>query len=184
MIDAIKYIKNLIGEGKNVCIFSCEDPYNTPFHRDILKLTQELETDYLHLVTKAGGIVDLASVDLGLQYKGINAFGVFGHYGNVHSHEVCAAIKALGGDYSAYGPDLRKHVDSLGRQFKYDPTKTTRDNIIRWVKAQYDLMLHLVPEKQKTLKNAVKSDIIIFGGIVENSHDARNYEAKILFTNL
>lgn len=180
-MEALQFLKDLIKQGKKICIFSCEDPYNTPFHRDLLKLTQELETDYLHLVTKAGGVADLASVDLGLQAKGINAFGVFGHYGNVHGHEVCAAIRALGNGYDNYGPDLKKHIDFLKTRFEYNTKKTLEDNIIEWVKNQYGLMIKEIPKKQKTLKNAVQGDIVVFGGIVENSDDARKYEAKILF---
>ena len=94
-MEAMQYIKSLIDQGKKVGIFSCEDPYNAPFHRDVLNLT-----DYAHLVTKASGIVVPASLELGLQAKGINAWGVFGHYGNVHGHEVCAAIASLNNGYA------------------------------------------------------------------------------------
>jgi len=71
-MEAIPYIRSLLEEGKKVGMFSCEDPYNTPFHRDVLNLA-----DYTHLVTKASGIVVPASLELGLQAKGINAWGVF-----------------------------------------------------------------------------------------------------------
>ena len=178
-MDSISYIQNLINSDKKVGIFSCEDPYNTPFHRDILKLS-----DYVHLIPKAGGVVIPSSLDLGLQAKGINAWGIFGHYGIVHGHEVCAAIKALSGDYSNYGPDLRKHIISLSKQYKYQSAKSLRDNIEYSIENQYNLLLKLIPEKQKTLKGAVQGDIIIFGGLVENSHDGKSYKAEVLFSNI
>ena len=177
-MEAINNIKNLVEQGKNVGIFSCEDPYNTPFHRDILELT-----DYIHLVPKAGGVVIPESLDLGLQAKGINAWGIFGHYGIIHGHELCAAIKALSGDYSQYGPDLRKHISVLSEQYKYQSKKSLRDNVIDWVKNQYELLLKLIPAKQRTLKGAVQGDIVIFGGLVENSKDAKGYKAEVLFMN-
>ena len=177
-MEAVQYIKNLIGQGKKVGIFSCEDPYNTSFHRDLLNLT-----DYLHLVPKASAIVVPASLDLGLQAKGINAFGIFGHYGNVHNHEVCAAIKALNRGYDDFGPHLKADLDTVAKQFIYQTNKSLKDNILDWVKTQYELLLKLIPEKQKTLKGAVQENIIIFAGLVENSHDGKSYKAEILFTN-
>ena len=177
-MEAISYVKNLIKEGKKVGIFSCEDPYNTPFHKDLLALT-----DYMLLVPKASGIVVPASLDLGLQAKGINAWGVFGHYGNVHGYEVCAAICALNSGYDHFGHDLKKSLDSLAKQYTYQPEKSVMDNILDWVKIQYDLLLKLIPKKQKTLKGAVQGDIVIFAGLVENSHDAKTYKAEILFSN-
>lgn len=113
-MDALGYIKKLIKNGNKVGIFSCEDPYNTPFHRDILNLT-----DYILLVPKAGGMVVPESLDLGLQAKGINAWGVFGHYGIVNGHKVCAAIKALDGDFNSFGPDFKKHLRLLSNQYMY-----------------------------------------------------------------
>lgn len=177
-MEAISYIKNLLKEGKKIGIFSCEDPYNTSVHRDILKLT-----DYMHLVPKAGGVIVPESLDLGLQAKGINAWGIFGHYGVVHGHEVCAAIKALNGDYSNYGADLRKHIDLLSKQYKYQSAKSLRDNVIGWVENQYNLLLKLITQKQKTLNGAVEGDIAIFGGLIENSNDGKSYKAEILFKN-
>lgn len=178
-MESIKYIKNLLKEDKKLCIFSCEDPYNTPFHKDLYKLT-----DYLHFVPKAGGRVIPASLDLGLQAKGVNAFGIFGHYGLVHGNEVCAAIKALGGDYSNYGQDLRADIDSIGKQYNYQKDKSVRENIIGWIENQYKLLLKLIPEKQRTLKGAVQGDITIFCGLVENSEDGKSYKAEILFSNI
>ena len=178
MQPAIPYIKNLIDQGKKVGIFSCEDPYNTPFHRDVLNLT-----DYVHLVLKASGIVVPASLELGLQAKGINAWGVFGHYGNVHGHEVCAAISSLNNGYAKFGPHLKSDLDSLSQQFTYQPAKSLKDNITDLVKNQYGLLLKLILEKQKTLQGAVQDKVVIFGGLVENSEDAKSYKAKILFTN-
>ncbi len=177
-MEAISYVKNLIAEGKKVGIISCEDPYNTPFHKDLLALT-----DYMLLVPKASGIVVPASLDLGLQAKGIDAWGVFGHYGNVHGHEVCAAICALNSGYDHFGPHLKKNLDSLAEQFAYQPEKSLKENIVDWVQSQYELLLKLIPEKQKTLKGAVQGDIVIFAGLVENSHDTKTYKAKILFSN-
>ena len=177
-MEAIPYIKNLINQGKKLGIFSCEDPYNTPFHRDLLK-----STDYMQLVPLAGGLVVPSSLDLGLQAKGINAWGIFGHYGIVHEHEVCAAIKALSGDYSQYGQDLRKHIDLLSKQYKYQSAKSLRDNVIGWVENQYKLLLKLIPEKQKTLNGTVEGDIAIFGGLVENSNDGKSYKAEVLLKN-
>lgn len=176
-MEAIHYVKNLIEQGRKVGIFSCEDPYNTPFHRDLLVLT-----DYMLLVTKASGVVVPASLDLGLQAKGINAWGIFGHYGNVHNHEVCAAIAALQNGYVHFGQHLRSDLDSLAQQYAYQPEKSLRQNVVDWVKSQYELLLKLIPEKQK-LKGAVQGDIVIFGGLVENSHDAKSYKAEILFPN-
>lgn len=177
-MDAIQYIKDLIKQGKKVGIFSCEDPYNTPFHKDLLNLT-----NYIHFVPRASGLVVPASLDLGLQAKRINAWGVFGHYGNVHGHEVCAAIGALNSGYYHFGPDLRADLDSIAKQYAYQSNKSLRDNIIDWIKNQYELLLKLISEKQKTLQGAVQGDIVIFAGLVENSDDARSYKAEILFTN-
>ena len=176
-MEAIHYVRDLIEQGKKVGIFSCEDPYNTPFHKHLLALT-----DYMLLVPKASGLVVQASLDLGLQAKGINAWGVFGHYGNVHNHEVCAAIAALQNGYGHFGPHLKSDLDSLAQQYAYQPEKSLRQNIVDWVKSQYELLLKLIPEKQK-LKGAVKGNIIIFGGLVENSEDAKTYKAEVLFSN-
>ena len=176
-MEAIQYIKSLIGQGKKVGIFSCEDPYNTPFHRDVLNLT-----DYVHLVTKASGIVVPASLELGLQAKGINAWGVFGHYGNVHWHEICAAIGALNTGYGHFGPHLKKDLDSIAQKFTYQPAKSLKDNIQDWIKNQYELLLRLIPEKQKALKGAVQGNITIFAGLIENSEDGKSYKAEILFS--
>lgn len=177
-MEAIQYVKNLIEQGRKVGIFSCEDPYNTPFHKDLLSLT-----DYMHFVPRASGLVVPASLDLGLQAKGINAWGVFGHYGNVHGHDVCAAIAALQSGYGHFGRDLRKDLDSLSRQYAYQSDKSLRENVVDWVKVQYEFLLKLIPEKQRTLKGAVQGDIVIFAGLVENSNDAKSYKAEILFTN-
>jgi len=177
-MNAINYISGLVKDGRKAGIFSCEDPYNTPFHRDILKLT-----DYIHLIPKAAGVVIPESLDLGLQAKGINAWGIFGHYGVVHGHEVCAAIKALGSEHSDYGPDLRKHISLLSKHYKYQPAKSLRENVTAWVENQYYLLLKVVTEKQRALKGAVQGDIIIFGGLVENSADGKVYKAEVLFKN-
>lgn len=177
-MEAIPYIKSLIEQGKKVGVFSCEDPYNTPFHRDLLNLT-----DYLHLVLKASGMVVPASLDLGLQAKGINAWGMFGHYGNFHGHEVCAAVGALNTGYRHFGLHLKKDLDSIAHKFTYKPAKSLRDNIKDWIKNQYELLLRLIPEKQKTLKGAVQGNIAIFAGLIENSEDGKSYKAEILFTN-
>lgn len=178
-MEAISYVKNLIDQGKKVGIFSCEDPYNTPFHKDLLALT-----DYIHFVPKASGMVVPASLDLGLQAKGIDTWGVFGHYGNVHGHDVCAAIAALSKDYSSTGPDFKKDLDSLAQQYAYQPEKSLRENVIDWIENQYNLLLKLIPEKQKHIQGAVQGNIVIFGGLVENSEDAKTYKAEILFSNL
>ena len=176
-MDAIGYINDLIQNGKKVGIFSCEDPYNTPFHRDLYSMT-----DYLLLKPKAGGKVDPATLDLGLQAKGINAWGVFGHYGNVDGHEVCAAIAALNNGHASYGPHLSEYITYLSRGFKYDPAKSLKENIERWTENEYKDLLMFVQEKQRTLKGAVQGEIIILGGLVENSHDGRDYKAHILFS--
>jgi len=177
-MNAIKYIDGLIKNGRKVAVFSCEDPYNTPFHRDIYNLTS-----YLHFIVKAGARVVPASLDLALQAKGINAFGVFGHYGVVHGHEVCAAIKALSGDYSSYGPDLKAEIDAIARQYKYQMSLPIKGNVVSWTMLQYELLSRLLPQKQKTLKGTVQGDIIIFCGLVENSHDAKSYKAEILLSS-
>jgi len=44
-------------------------------------------------------------------------------------------------------------------------------------------LLKILPEKQKTLYGAVQGDIIIFGGLVENSEDGKSYRSQILFSN-
>ena len=176
--DAVEYMKALIRNGRKIGVFSCEDPYNTPFHRDILNIT-----DYVHLVPKAAGAVVPESVDLGLQAKGINAWGIFGHYGIVHGHEVCAAINALNNGQNSHGPDLSAYIQSLTKNFQYQPKKSLRENIIAWIEIQHKLLLQMIKEKQAILKGAVQGDIIIFGGLLENSSDGKNYQAKILFTN-
>lgn len=135
------------------------------------------------MVTKASGIIVPASLELGLQAKGINAWGVFGHYGTVHGHEVCAAIGALNTGYGHFGPHLKKDLGSIAQQFAYQPTKSLKGNIKDWIKNQYELLLRLIPEKQKTLKGDVQGNITIFAGLVENSEDGKSYKAEILFTN-
>jgi len=179
MQQAIPYIKDLIEQGKKLGIFSCEDPYNTPFHKDLYSTT-----NYLHFVPKASGIVVPASLDLGLQAKGINAWGGFGHYGIVEGHDVCAAIGALHKGYDETGLHFKADLDSLSGLYTYQPEKSLKDNILDWTKSQYDLLLKLIPEKQKTVKGAVQGDIVIFGGLVENSDDGEGYKAEILFTNV
>ena len=175
--EAIGYIGNLIKDGRKVGIFSCEDPYNTPFHRDILK-----QTDYVHLIPKAGGVVIPESLDLGLQAKGINAWGVFGHCGVVNGHEVCAAIKALNNGYHKYGPDLKRHIGNLSKYYHYQQEKTLKENIA-WIETQYNLLLTTLQQKQNIFYKTVQGNIIIFGGLVENSGDGKSYKAKILFSN-
>lgn len=177
-MNAIDYINDLIKDGRRVGIFSCEDPYNTPFHRDLFELT-----DYMHFVPKAAGIVIPESLDLGLQAKKINAWGIFGHYGVVHGQEVCAAIAALNNGHHSYGPDLRKYVELLASQYEYQPQKSLRENIEDWIKNQYDLLLKLVQEKKAILKGSVQGDIVIFAGLVENLKNGKDYKARTLFSN-
>ncbi|SRR3989338_3562323 len=177
--NAVDFVKGLIADGKKVGVFSCEDPYNTPFHRDLLHASQ----GYLHLITKAGGIVLQDSVDLGLQAKGINAWGVFGHYGNVHGHDVCAAIRMLGSGYDNAGPHFKKHMDYLGKNFRYNQSISLEENIVEWVKRQYEFLCKIIPQKQQTISGAVQGNIIIFGGIVYNSEDGKAYTANVLFRN-
>ena len=177
-MDAIEFISMLVREGKKIGIFSCEDPYNTPFHRDLLQITH-----YMHLVPQAAGRVVPASLDLGLQAKGINAWGVFGHHGVVHGHEVCAAISALNNGHHNYGPHLAQYIQSLASQFTYNTQKTLKENVEEWVKHQYNTLLGLVTEKQRTLKGAVQGDIVVFAGLIENSHDGKDYQARVMFSN-
>ena len=177
-MDAIEFVKKLVKNGNKVGIFSCEDPYNKPFHRDILKTS-----DFLHLVPQTAGRVIPSSLDLGLQAKGINAWGVFGHYGIINGHEVCAAIKALNNGHSDYGPHLSEYIQSLSKEFNYNSEISLKENIKLWVNYEYEKLLRLAPEKQSILKGAVQGDIIIFGGLVENSHYGKRYKANILFSN-
>lgn len=177
-MEAMQFIKDLIKSGKKVGIFSCEDPYNTPFHRDLLQ-----QTDYLHLVPQAAGRVVASSLDLGLQAKKINAWGIFGHYGVVNGHEVCAAIASLNNGHSQYGPHLSEYMQSLAREFSYDSRKSLQENIERWIKHEYDKLLSIVLKKQRTLKGTVQGDVDIFAGVVYNSQDGKSYKAEILFSN-
>lgn len=179
MIEAVLYVRSLIRKGRKVGVFSCEDPYNTPFHRDLLNASD----GYFHLVPRAGARVARTSLDLGLQKKGINAWGIMGHYGVVEGHEVCAAIGALNGDYKQLGPDLSRAIGGFTQYFEYDPAKSLRENVINWVKCQYELLLEIVTERQRTLPGSVQGDIVIFGGLVENSPDGKDYDAQILFSN-
>lgn len=177
-MDAINYINDLIQSGRKIGIFSCEDPYNTSFHRDLLQ-----KTDYMLLKQIAGGKVEPATLDLGLHAKGINAWGVFAHYGIVEGHEVCSAIGALNNGHANYGPHFSAYIEALSKEFRYDPKIPLKENIERWVRHEYEKLLRLVPEKQKILKGVLQDDIIIFAGLVENSHDGKDYKARILFSN-
>ena len=176
-MEAITYIKKLIADGKNITVFSCEDPYNTPFHHDLLTINPK----YVHLVPEIGSLIKPASIDLALQHKHINAFGVFGHYGIVHGKEVCAALKALSGDYSHYGHDLQKVIQKISEKFAYAVDKNLRDNVIAWTEQQFRELKESTKYKQRTLKGAVQGDIVIFAGIVENLDDAKKYKAEVLW---
>lgn len=179
MIEALEYVKSLVKQGRKVGVFSCEDPFNTPFHRDLLNASD----GYFHLVPRAGARVVRTSLDLGLQKKGINAWGIMGHYGVVEGHEVCAAIRSLNGDYRHLGPDLSRAIGGFTQHFEYDTRKSLRENVINWVQCQYELLLKIVQEKQRTLPGSVQGHIVIFGGLVENSADGKKYDAQILFSN-
>lgn len=52
-MEAVGYIRDLINEGKKVGIFSCEDPLNATFHKDLFNLS-----NYLHAHFTPGGIVE------------------------------------------------------------------------------------------------------------------------------
>lgn len=178
-MEAIQYISKLVKGGRKIGIFSCEDPYNSQFHKDLYIATE----NYLHFVPRAAGRVIPSSLDLGLQAKGINAWGIFGHYGTVHGHEVCAAINALNGDWSNYGADLQQELSLISLQYSYNKQKSLKENVVEWTRGQYNLLLEMVLGKQKALKNAVKGKIIVFGGMIENSEDGGSYAAEILFSN-
>ena len=67
-------------------------------------------------------------------------------------HDVCAAIKALNGDYSHYGPNLIEHLGNLSKQFKYNPAKSLEENVRDFVKHQYERLITIIPDKQRSLK--------------------------------
>ncbi len=80
----VDYVREQIAQGRRVVVFSCEDPLNTRFHRDLLALG-----DYLHLKTAMAAQVDPASVELGAALKGIDSWLVVGH---TDGQQVCGAI--------------------------------------------------------------------------------------------
>ena len=104
--NAIAYVAKLIQKGYKVGIFSCEDPLNTPFHKDILSLR-----GYTHLRTEAGALVSPATLELGITRKGITAFGIFAHYGNIHGHDVCGAVNAIIKGYENEQLNFKRHLD-------------------------------------------------------------------------
>ena len=176
-MEAIPYIRQLVKQGKNVAVFSCEDPYNTPFHHDLLGVNPH----YVHFVPAAGSMISPASIDLGLQAKHIDAFGVFGHYGVIHGNEVCAAVKALAGDYSHYGPDLQKAIQRIAEKFAYKVDKGLKDNVLAWTEKQFQELKELIKYKQRTLKGAVKGPIEVFAGIVQNLEEGKKYSAEVIW---
>ncbi len=179
-MEAIPYITQLISKGKNVGIISCEDPYNSLFHHDVLTINPQ----YVHLMTEIGSRIKPASIELALQFKHINSFGIFGHYGLIHGNEVCAAIKALEGNYSHYGPELEKVIQRIAEKFTYRINKDLRGNVLAWTEQQFRELIELVGEKQRTLKGAVHGQIEVFAGIVENLEHATKYKAEVIWREI
>ena len=128
-----------------------------------------------------GSLIKPSSIDLALQAKHINAFGIFGHYGVVHESEVCAAINALSGDYSHFRPDLQKAIRKIAEKFEYDIDKDLKSNVIAWTEQQFEELKEIIKYKQMTLSGAVDDTIKVFAGIVENLEDAKTYSAEVLW---
>lgn len=173
MSDAIGFIRDLINNRRKVGIFSCEDPLNAPFHKDVFNLS-----NYLHAHLTPGGIVEPHTLDLGLSHKGIDAWGVFGHYGEFNSKKVCGAVNALLKGYENEGEDFKKYLANLERKFPFDKDKSLKENVNLLIKSQYDFLIESIKEKQKNFD--LKKEIIVFAGIVYNLSET-DYKSEILF---
>lgn len=176
-VEAISYIRKLVSKHMNIAVISCEDPYNTPFHHDLYSINPK----YIHFIPEIGSRIKPASIDLALQAKHINAFGVFGHYGIVHGKKVCAAVDALTGNYSHYGPDLQKAIIEISEKFAYDLDRNLKHNVLAWTEQQFQELKELIKYKQRRLKDAVHGPIEVFGGIIENLDDAKKYKAEVIW---
>jgi hypothetical protein len=175
-MDSIDYIKSLMEQGRKVGIFSCEDPLNAPFHRDVFNLGT-----YLHPHFTPAGIVELYTLDLGLSHKGIDAWGVFGHYGTVDGAKVCGAVNALLKGYENEGKDFKNYLDKLKERFPIDTGKSLKENVELLIKAEYDFLREEIRKKQEEF--GLTRDIIVFGGIVYNLSRTK-YSSKILFKDV
>ena len=175
MSDAIDYIRNLINDGKKVGIFSCEDPLNALFHKEIFNLE-----NYLHAHFTPGGIVEPYTLDLGLSHKGIGAWGVFGHYGEFNSKKVCGAVNALLKGYENEGKNFKEYLDNLKIRFPLNKDKSLKENVILLTKNEYEFLSKSIIEKKKIFD--LKKDIIVFAGIVYNLSKTE-YKSEILFEN-
>lgn len=175
MSDGLAHVQKLISGGKKIGVFSCEDPLNTSFHKDLLSLSS-----YVHLVLRPGAIVVPSSLDLGMSHKGIDAWGVFGHYGEFDGKKVCGAVNALYGDYSKEGADFKAYLDELKGKFPFDASKSLQENVKVLIKSQFELLIKAIAEKQKTVEHAVQGNIPIFAGIVYHISPTE-YKTEILF---
>lgn len=173
MSDALGFVRDLIENGKKVGIFSCEDPLNAPFHRGVFVLS-----DYLHPHFTPGGIVRPYTLDLGLSHKGIDAWGVFGHYGEFNGKKVCGAVNALMKGYDSEGEDFKKYLDKLKERFSFDKNKSLKGNVMLLIKNEYDFLVKNIQEKKKIF--GLDKEIVVFGGIVYNLSE-KEYKAEVLF---
>lgn len=122
MSDALlDYVEAETHSGRRVGVFSCEDPLNTRFHRDLLALS-----DYIQLKTSIGAEVDLASVELGATLRGIDSWLVVGHTDGL---QVCGAI-FMATQESAPSGYLGERV--LGIRNAYRLESTLEANVRDW----------------------------------------------------
>ena len=175
-MDTIEYIRNLINNGRKVGIFSCEDPLNAIFHKDVFNLGT-----YLHAHFTPGGVIEPYTLDLGLSHKHIDAWGVFCHYGEFNTKKVCGAVNALLKGYGDEGKDFKKYLDTLKIRFPLNKNNLLKENVMSLIKSEYGFLLKNIKEKQKNF--GLKKDVIVFAGIVYNLSEM-NYKSEILFESI
>ncbi len=122
----VDYLGMEIEAGRRVGVFSCEDPLNTPFHRDLLQLG-----DYLHLKTSIAAAVDLATVDLGMRHKQIASWMVVGHTDGLR---VCGAIQLIMNGYAEEPENLRKTLERIERDSRFE--SSLEGNVVQFVRRQ------------------------------------------------
>lgn len=115
-----------------------------------------------------------------MSHKGIDAWGIFGHYGEFNSKKICGAVNALLKGYENEGKDFKKYLDSLKARFPFNNKKSLKENIILLIKNEYEFLLKNIKEKQKNF--GLNKEIIIFAGIVYNLSE-KDYKSEILFRN-
>lgn len=164
----LDYLQAELADGRRLGVFSCEDPLNTPFHRDILALSS-----YVHLKVTIGARVDLASVELGTVYKGVNSWIVVGHSDGL---QVCRAVAMVMSSERRAPRHLQQELDAMGLAHPFDDT--LENNVRSWARCQAGLLREYADQLQQTDPRVSSQEIRVRAGMIR--HEGEFYASEVL----